>query len=258
MLANYHTHTTRCKHAVGTEREYVEEAIKNGFKILGFSDHTPQPYPNGFVSGIRMDMSELPDYVDTILSLKEEYKGDIDILIGYEVEYSQYFDELLKELRKYPLDYLLLGQHYVKDEVNGFYVGAFANNNLTNEQLVECVDHTIEGMRTGMFTYLAHPDLFAFEGRDEFYLKEMARLVEASIECDMPLEINYYGFVDSRNYPCDRFFSLASKMGAKFVLGCDAHEPGLLRQPEDVPGLMDFLNRNNISITDNILKLKRL
>ena len=48
ILANYHTHTTRCNHAMGTEREYIETAISEGFEILGFSDHTPQPYPAGY------------------------------------------------------------------------------------------------------------------------------------------------------------------------------------------------------------------
>lgn len=37
MIANYHTHTWRCRHADGTEREYVERAIEGGLKILGFS-----------------------------------------------------------------------------------------------------------------------------------------------------------------------------------------------------------------------------
>lgn len=30
MLANYHTHTVRCHHAKGTEREYIEHAIEQG------------------------------------------------------------------------------------------------------------------------------------------------------------------------------------------------------------------------------------
>ena len=30
MIANYHTHTWRCRHADGTEREYVETAIEAG------------------------------------------------------------------------------------------------------------------------------------------------------------------------------------------------------------------------------------
>ena len=41
MTENYHTHTARCRHATGTEEEYVLAAIDRGLKILGFSDHTP-------------------------------------------------------------------------------------------------------------------------------------------------------------------------------------------------------------------------
>ena len=31
---NFHSHTVRCQHAVGEEREYVEEAIKEGFEVI--------------------------------------------------------------------------------------------------------------------------------------------------------------------------------------------------------------------------------
>ena len=37
MIANYHTHTWRCRHADGTEREYVERTIEGGLKILALS-----------------------------------------------------------------------------------------------------------------------------------------------------------------------------------------------------------------------------
>ena len=84
MIANYHTHTWRCHHADGTEREYVEKAIESGLKILGFSDHTPQVYPNGFVCPYKMEPRELEGYVDTILDLKREYREDIEIHLGLE------------------------------------------------------------------------------------------------------------------------------------------------------------------------------
>ena len=54
MLANYHTHTTRCGHAVGEDREYVETAIRRGLKVLGFSDHVPMPFPDGRESRFRV------------------------------------------------------------------------------------------------------------------------------------------------------------------------------------------------------------
>lgn len=45
MFANYHTHTSRCQHATGEEKAYVEQAIQNGMKILGFSDHCRGSFP---------------------------------------------------------------------------------------------------------------------------------------------------------------------------------------------------------------------
>ena len=38
-MINMHTHTARCMHARGEDREYVEKAIEAGFEVLGMSDH---------------------------------------------------------------------------------------------------------------------------------------------------------------------------------------------------------------------------
>ena len=101
MLANYHTHTVRCGHAVDSERKYIEHAIEQGFEILGFSDHVPQPYPEDFASTIRMSMEELPGYFETLVVLREEYRDRIDIRIGLEVEYyPSLFNELMEEILK--------------------------------------------------------------------------------------------------------------------------------------------------------------
>ena len=82
MKANYHTHTYRCHHAVGTEREYVEAAIRAGLQILGFSDHSPYVFKDGHYSSFRMRPEELPEYVLTLSGLREEYKEQIQIHIG--------------------------------------------------------------------------------------------------------------------------------------------------------------------------------
>ena len=72
MTANYHTHTKRCRHASGTEREYIETAVSRGLTTLGFSDHTPQIFPNGFVSNFRMAPEETAEYFRTLRELREE------------------------------------------------------------------------------------------------------------------------------------------------------------------------------------------
>ena len=113
MKVNYHTHTNRCKHAKGTERAYVEAAIENGFTTLGFADHTPYPFPNDdYMLDMRMGMHQIEDYVNTVLALRKEYRQDIEIHLGLEVEYyPKFFHSLLKETSQYPIEYFLLAQH---------------------------------------------------------------------------------------------------------------------------------------------------
>ena len=67
MLANYHTHTKRCNHARGSERDYIEQALAAGMRVLGFSDHTPCPFPDGHNSWFRMSVENCPEYFDTTL-----------------------------------------------------------------------------------------------------------------------------------------------------------------------------------------------
>ena len=87
MLANFHTHTKRCNHAAGEDREYVIAAIKAGLTALGFSDHSPQCFDGGFYSNFRMKPEEQRDYIESISALREEFRDYIHLYIGYETEY---------------------------------------------------------------------------------------------------------------------------------------------------------------------------
>lgn len=86
-MFNLHTHTYRCHHACGKDKEYVIKAIQNGYSTIGFSDHAPYLFPNGYVSSFRMLPNEAEGYAKSINSLKEKYKGKIDIKLGFELEY---------------------------------------------------------------------------------------------------------------------------------------------------------------------------
>ena len=86
-MFNLHTHTVRCNHASGTDEEFVLEAIKNGYEVMGFSDHAPYLFPKTHISSYRMATSQTQDYADSIKALKEKYKDKIDIRLGFEVEW---------------------------------------------------------------------------------------------------------------------------------------------------------------------------
>jgi len=222
MICNLHAHTFRCNHASGTEREYIENAIAAGMKIYGFADHAPYPFPEGYYSGFRMRPELQEDYVNTLLALREEYKGQIEIKIGYEAEYyPKFFRDFLAMATAYPIDYLIMGQHFLENEMEGKYAG------ITTEDegyLAEYVDQVIEGIGTGVFTYVAHPDLVNYVGPRDLFDKHYARLIEAARGAGIPLEINLLGIRDHRAYPHDRFFELCGELGAQVCVGCDAHQ----------------------------------
>ena len=231
MLHNYHTHTFRNHHAVGTEREYIEAAIAGGYQTLGFSEHAPYQFPDGIVSYFHMFPEDLEDYIQTLLALKEEYAGRIEILIGYEAEYyPRFFDDLLARITQYPVDYLLLGQHYIHNEIDGVYVYEPTDD---PEILKVYVNQCIAGLDTGLYTYLAHPDLIYTSQPvfDETCREAAYTLCEEAKKLDLPLEYNLYG-VDKRargefsglGYPCTAFWEIAAKTGVRAIIGFDAHK----------------------------------
>ena len=165
MIANYHTHTWRCRHADGTEREYVERAIEGGLKILGFSDHSPYPFPDGYDSGMRMRLDQVEGYVDTVLALKKEYDKDIEIHLGLETEYfPRFWDQLIDFLSDYPFEYFVLGQHSLGNEIEKILYSGHGTTD--GSYLKQYVDQCLAGIDTGKYLYLAHPDLFLFNGEE--------------------------------------------------------------------------------------------
>ncbi len=251
MVANYHTHTVRCNHAKGTEREYIEQAIARKLQILGFSDHTPQIY-DGYVSHFRMLPEQLEDYVETLRGLREEYAGRIELRIGLEAEYyPKYFNRLMDLIRPYHLDYLILGQHFTGNESDG---EPPCPKPTDDERLLEkYVKQTVEALETGCFSCFAHPDILNYTGEEKIYRKWYGKLCQRAKELEIPLEMNMLGFVTGRHYPNPAFFRIAKEVGNTILLGCDAHGPERVADPSEIETCMDFLKKCGISeVADRI------
>lgn len=230
MIANYHTHTWRCRHATGSEEQYVKNAIQAGMKILGFADHSPYIFPNGYYSAFRMELSQLPGYVDTVLSLREEYEDRIEIPLGLEIEYyPRHLPELLPILRDQPLDYLILGQHFVNNEYDAPYNGVGSRD---EGLLRQYVHQTCDAMNTGLFTYFAHPDLIHFRGSEKLYRQHMRDICREAKSCGVPLEFNLLGLSSGKHYPNPVFWEMVAEEGCEVILGRDAHDPEALLDEE--------------------------
>ena len=249
MKYNYHTHTVRCRHASGTEREYIENAIAAGMKTLGFSDHVPYPFDEGYYSGFRMFPEQTEDYVKTLVGLREEYKGKIDIKIGYEAEYyPALFERMLKLITSYECDYIIMGQHFMENEVTRKYSGRTVDD---EAYLKQYVDQVCEGMKTGLFTYIAHPDLMNFVGEEAVFDREYGRLIACASDLGLPLEINLLGVRDRRAYPHNRFFELCGKMNATVCIGCDAHSADVVSDDESYRKALEMCERYGLILAEN-------
>ena len=249
MLHNYHTHTVRCGHATGTEREYIETAIKKGFQTLGFSDHGPYVEPLANRKGHRIPAELAEDYVTSVRALQKEYEKDIRILCGFELEY---YPELhaaeMEYLKKFSPDYLILGQHFLSEPLS---IPSYAGENET--RLSEYVTRVISGMATGDFLYLAHPDLAGFECPMEAWDREYRRLCEGAKKLGVPLEINLLGLRTGRRYPDERFFKIAAEVGNGIVLGVDAHSPESFLDEEQYKKANGMVEKLGLNLLGKIL-----
>ncbi len=223
MNYNYHTHTFRCHHAQGTEEEYILKAIENGVQYMGFADHFPLRFPDGSESEFRVYVDEAEEYCSTIKALAEKYSDKIEIKVGFEMEYYRdLFDEMLKSALSYGAEYLILGQHYfIPENISGSIHSSVMSD--SEERLSLYVDSLIEAMDLGVFTYIAHPDVFRYVGDNEIYSRHMRRLCIASRQKNMPLEINFYGIRDNRNYPDPLFMQIAGEEHCPVTFGFDSH-----------------------------------
>lgn len=254
LTFNYHTHTKRCGHAVGEDEEYVLEAIKLGIKKLGFSDHII--LPKGFEQpGIRDSSTQLEDYLNSVKYLKEKYKDQIEIFVGFEAEYYPQMEDYYKWLLKEKIDYLILGQHcYLEDNEFHWYF----KKDSPVEDIKKYTDDVIAGLKTGMFKYLAHPDLFMrsqgsfTKGAEE----QSRRILKACEELHIPVEINLCGMRHpgfngvTYSYPNEKFYDLIQEYKLDCIVALDAHDPLDINQEEVNKGY-EFAKRHNIKVLDN-------
>ena len=236
MKTNYHTHTTRCMHATGDDEDYVLSAIKGGYRILGFSDHTPWKYRTDYVADMRMLPEELPGYVESLKTLREKYHDRIDIRIGLECEYfPQYIHWLKEQTKKYQLDYIIFGNHHYHTDEKFPYFGHHTDS---RDMLELYEESAIEGMESGLFSCLAHPDLFmrSYPKFDHHCTTISRHICRTAARLNVPLEYNigYVAYNEAHGlstYPCPEFWRIAANEGCTAIIGLDAHDNKDLETP---------------------------
>lgn len=260
-IYNFHTHTELCHHANGKPMDYAEQALRDGCTALGFSDHCP--YPAEFEDTwphVRMSVEETPLYVQQVKEVKE--KMPFPVYLGFECEWdprykSWYTDELKGH---FGAQYLVLGSHWFTDGSLHRYIPECAESKFLNRY----VDQTIDGMRSGVFAFLAHPDLF-MKGYKEWDAQSkscLKAILDAAIDLNLPIEVNGLGLVREPNstsrgmryqYPYVEFWEMAAQTDVRIVCNSDAHDPKEVIM--NAWHARDFAGRFGIKPEDSFLPL---
>lgn len=234
-MTTYHTHTYRCRHATGDVPDYLKAAKKAGILELGFSDHCP--YPDRRWSESRMDLEELDGYIraaDGAREAAKDFEIPMKVFTGLECEWGPDIHGFLVDelLGRRSLDYLAVGIHTY------LHKGEWRDSFLISQpkELVSFAETSVKAMESGLFAFLAHPDLFCFNWApwDENAVSCAKDILAAAQATGTPMEINGYGFRKPkvrgdkghrRPYPHEGFWDLAREYDIACVVNSDAHRP---------------------------------
>lgn len=242
---NFHTHCTFCD-GKNTPEEMILSAIQKKFTVLGFSSHSMMPYSS--------DWHLLPqnhdNYINTIHSLAEKYKSQIEILCGFEVDYIK--DSVLpsvKKYQKYSPDFIIGSVHYLGSLEQNYTIDNSTElvkkglehiyKNDGKKLVCEYFECQREMLKNGDFQIWGHPDLVRirngnlhfFDENESWYQDQIKETVKIAKKTDVVAEINS-GAISRKCmddfYPSKYFLSLLYEAKIPVCFSSDAHSQDAL------------------------------
>lgn len=224
MRVDLHNHTILCNHATGSVDEYVQKAIELGIDVYGFSEHAPM---KNFEDGYRLVIEKKDFYENQILELKEKYKNDINVLLGYEVDFLE-GDYILDEIVNSNVDYLIGSVHYLGKWGfdNPEFIAEYKNRDI-NKIWEEYFYAITQMAKSRKFDIVGHLDLikvFKFLPTKEIKVLAKQSLKEIK-KANMVIEINAAGFRKpiEEQYPSRDLLELAYELDIPITFSSDAH-----------------------------------
>ena len=246
QLFNLHTHSNFSDGKANAE-DVVIEAVNQGLKVLGFSDHSPVPFENTFA----IKNENVNNYISTIKSLKEKYQDKIDIYCSMEMDF---IPGIIKDFKKTKeelgLDYMIGSVHLVGNDIerlwfiDGSKVETYDEglNNYFNGDIKKGVKTFFyqynELIETEEFDIVGHFDKIKMHNRDRYFLEEdkwyrdlLMETLTLIKEKSLIVEVNTRGIYKKRStdfYPSSWILPIMREMNIPVVISSDAHLPNEL------------------------------
>ncbi|WP_428911805.1 histidinol-phosphatase HisJ [Niallia sp. Krafla_26] len=260
MKKDGHTHTEFCPHGSGEDVEqFIQRAIALGFDEYSITEHNPLPKrfmdeakgPSEAIVTGGMNVNDVETYLQKMQRLKQKYKSDIKINVGFEIDYLPGFEnwtiDFLNEYGKL-IDDSILSLHFQ----NG--VGGFRSNDFSPEEfdagLVQHYGSFQKAQENYFSVYLqmVESDLGSYKPKrmghltlcqkfQTYFEKEATNLSHTSLilidnildivkEKGYELDFNTAGLFKKycgETYPSSHVMDKVIEKGVTFVYGSDSH-----------------------------------
>ena len=229
MISTFHNHTNFCD-GKNSPREMVEYAYSLGLEAIGLSGHANTPFDESYC------MRDMKGYIMEVLSLKEEFKGKIDVYLGIE-------EDALSLTNRGDYGYIIGSSHYLLKD--GAYYSLDSSKDHVRNALKAYNGNPIKLADDYYFNFcsylksrkpdvVGHFDLItkfeemgeSFFLKDERYLKLAERYLDSIIPLNLIFEVNVGAMLKGYRttpYPSINLLSRLKKQEGKILLSGDCH-----------------------------------
>jgi histidinol-phosphatase (PHP family) len=246
ISTNYHTHTRYCD-GVDEPEDYARAALARDFTHLGFSSHSPVPFPNDWT----MQPGDLPAYLQAVSAVRERYRGRLEVLLGLEVEYLPgRLGPRSPSIQELGLDYTIGSVHFITDppRADGFRWTVDAPPDDFARGLAEEFDGNVRRLaeryyeRLGELAERSRPDIIGhfdlvkrnnrgdrhFSEEEGWYRRAVGEALRRVAGSGAVLEINTGGIIRNTSgtlYPSRWILVECLALKIPIMVNADAHRP---------------------------------
>ncbi|WP_391116435.1 histidinol-phosphatase HisJ [Psychrobacillus sp. L3] len=256
MKKDGHIHTSYCPHGtLDSFQQYIEKAIKSGFDEITFTEHAPLPLNFSDPTPDQdsgMDINKLESYLSDLQDLKKQYRKDIIISSGLEIDFISGFEQetksFLNNYGKY-LDDSILSVHFLQFQ-NAYTCIDFSKNTylefikqvgspisvyrLYYKTLMDSITSDLgqyKPKRIGHITLVHKFQHVLSEKVDD--QEEIVSILKEIKNQQLQLDLNSAGLAKPyclESYPPLPYVIMAKRLGIPLVFGSDAHQVNDLHQ----------------------------
>ena len=234
----FHIHNNCCHHSSNTLDNIVHYSLSHGYKKLYFTEHC---YCNVdcVLQKRRPTTNEIKNLKSLINIYNKKYAKKLHIYFGYEIEFNKqnqwYYEQLVRDPYA---DFLIFGNHFYGDIFKMEYPFPLVMNCTKNiNNLLEYKMNQIAAMESGLFSWIAHPDIFLNSYKK--WDKKAQELSTCIIQCAkrnksiLGFNVNFPSPFNSKkkwHYPVKQFWNLVSKTNVKVLIESDSHDIHTIKQ----------------------------